>query len=154
MKVKHLTSSLILLLFCLASCKKENQYSIIGKWQQIKLRAYMQSHSGVVSNDSTYLRSSFNGDNYVQFNNDGTCIIGLYYPPNIYDPRDAVVRVSTLQYNYVPAGTKYVLTIPSADNKSGIGSGDTASINSNIVVIHSVFETNNNYIISDSYYSR
>jgi hypothetical protein len=127
----------------------------VGKWQQVKLRTYTQSYSGVISNDTTYLSPSFNSSNYAQLNNDGTCIVGLFYPPNIYDPRDAIAHVSTEKYNYAPAGSRYVLTIPTTlINPGGFITTDTASVNGNTILIHSVFNSHIDYTISDAYYSR
>jgi hypothetical protein len=58
MKTKYLLL-FIVLVTGLAACKKESNYGIVGKWQQIKLRTYTQSYSGAILHDTTYLRSSF-----------------------------------------------------------------------------------------------
>lgn len=138
----------------LTSCKKD-KYPIVGKWQQVKLHTYTKSYSGVISNDTTYLRPSFNSSNYAQFNNDGTCIIGLFYPPGPYEYTALVANIATQKYNYIPAGNKYVLTIPTTlINPGGFGEADTASMSGNTVLIHHVFDSHINYSISDDYYTR
>ncbi len=137
----------------LAACKKGSNYPIVGKWQQTKLHMYNQSYSGVISNDTTFLSSSFDSTNYAQFNNNGTCVIGLFYPYkclNCY-----VAYIATEKYNYVRAGSKYVMTIPTTlTNPGGFGTADTASVNGNILLIHSVFDGHINYTISDAYYTK
>jgi len=153
MKPKYLI--LFFLLAGLISCKKDNKYAIVGKWQQIKLRTYNQSYSGVISHDTTYQASSFNDSNYAQFNNDGTCIIGLFYPPGLYDFRSSVAYIATEKYNYVPKGNKYIMTLPTTlIYPSGFISTDTASVNGNTVHIHSTFDNHQFYNMSDAYYSK
>ena len=147
--------AIIGLILGLAACKKDNRYAIVGKWQQVKLRTYTQSYAGVISNDTSYLSSSFNSSNYAQFNNDGTCIIGLFYIPGTEAFTSSFAYIPTQKYNYAKAGNKYVLTIPDAAiNPGGFGSADTASVNGNTVLIHYVFDTHYNYAISDAYYSK
>ena len=137
------------------SCKKASNYSIVGKWQQTKLRAYTQSYSGSISHDTTYQKSSFEASNYAQFSNDGTCIIGLFYPPGSYNPVSEVARVTAEKYNYSPAGTRYVMTLPTTlIYPSGFITTDTASVNANTLLIHSVFDNHQDYTVSDSYYTR
>jgi hypothetical protein len=139
----------------LASCKKENKYSIVGKWQQVKLRTYNQSYSGVISNDTTFERSSFDNTNYAQFNNDGTCVIGLFYPPSPFEYSDIAANVATEKFNYTPAGSKYVLTTPTTlIYPSGFITTDTASVNGNALLIHATFDNHQYYSISDNYYTR
>ncbi len=139
----------ISLVLGLAACKKGSNYPIVGKWQQIKLRTYAQTFSGVIFNDTSILRSSFNSGNYAQFNNDGTCVIGLPYPPGYFN---------TENYNYVRAGSKYVLTIPPSPtaviDPGGFITTDTASINATTLLIHKVFNNHQDYIVSDSYYTK
>ncbi|MBS1529491.1 MAG: hypothetical protein JSU01_04215 [Bacteroidetes bacterium] len=136
------------------SCKKENKYPIVGKWQQVKLRTYTQSYAGAISNDTTYLSSSFNGGNYAQFDNDGICVIGIFYPPGSIDPRSEAAYPSTTKYNYRQVGTKYVLTTTATlINPGGFGEADTAFFNGAAVLIHRVFDSHINYTISDAYYT-
>jgi hypothetical protein len=146
----------IVLITLSTACKKGNDYPIVGKWQQVKLRMYNQSYSGVISNDTTFQRSSFDSTNYAQFNNGGTCVIGLFYPYrclNCY-----IAYIATEKYNYVPAGSKYVLTIPTTPttviNPGGFVKTDTASVNGNTLLIHSTFDNHQFYAISDAYYSK
>jgi hypothetical protein len=154
MKVKNV-AVIIGLVLGLAACKKGSNYPIVGKWQQTKLRTYTRSYSGSISHDTSYLKSSFDTSNYAQFNNDGTCVIGLFYPPGSYNPVDEVARVSTEKYNYSPAGAKYVMTVPTTlIYPSGFITTDTASVNANTVLIHSVFDNHQDYAVSDSYYTK
>src|SRR5713226_5019036 len=112
MKQKNIVLVIMSLVLGLTACKKGSNYAIVGKWQQIKLRTYTQSYSGVISHDTSYLSSSFKSSNYAQFNNDGTCVIGLYYPPGSISPISETAFPSIQDYNYAPAGSKYVMTIP------------------------------------------
>jgi len=139
----------------LAACKKGNDYPIVGKWQQVKLRMYNKSYSGVISNDTTYQRSSFNSTNYAQFNNGGTAIIGLFYLPGPVEYNILVANPATQQYNYMRVGSKYVMTIPTSTiYPSGFITTDTASVNGNTVLIHSTFDNHQFYLISDAYYTK
>jgi len=139
----------------LAACKKGSNYPIVGKWQQIKLRTYTQSYSGVSSHDTTYLSSSFNNTNYAQFNDDGTCVIGLYYPPGSINLMSSVAYPSMQNYNYASVGFKYVMTYPTTlINPGGFITTDTASVNANTLLIHSVFDSHIEYTISDAYYTK
>ncbi|MGZ3891694.1 MAG: hypothetical protein ACXVIY_13985 [Mucilaginibacter sp.] len=143
------------LLISMASCKKGNDYPIVGKWQQVKLRTYNQSYSGVISNDTTYQSSSFNISNYAQFNNDGTCVVGLFYPagPILYNI--LTTNIPTQTYNYTRAGSKYVMTLPTTlTYPSGFITTDTASLNGNTVLIHGVLDNHQFYSIYDGYYSK
>jgi len=142
------------LVIALAACKKGNDYPIVGKWQQVKLRLYNQSYSGVISNDTTYQRSSFDSSNYAQFNNGGTCIIGLFYPTGMYY-LESFAYIPTQKYNYARAGNKYVLTIPTmVTNPGGFGTADTASVSGNTVLIRSTFDNHQFYYITEAYYTR
>ena len=146
---------IISLAFAFVSCKKEANAPILGKWQQVKLRTYNQSYAGLISNDTSYLSPSFNSSNYAQFNNDGTCIIGLFYKPGNYYLTQDFAYIPTQTYNYAKAGSKYVLTVPNAAiNPGGFISTDTASVDGNTVLIHSTFDNHQFYIISDAYYSK
>ncbi|HVW12861.1 MAG TPA: hypothetical protein VHB54_03515 [Mucilaginibacter sp.] len=155
MNRKLLYAIFIGILWVIMSCKKENRYPIVGKWQQVKLRTYTQSYSGVISSDTTYQASSFKSSNYAQFNNDGTCIIGIFYPPGTYYTINSLAYISTEKYDYVPSGTKYVMTQPTTViYPSGFITTDTASISGNTLLIHNVFNSHANLQVSDSYYSR
>lgn len=146
---------IIALAAIMVSCKKENRYVIVGKWQQVKLRTYNRSYSGVISNDTSYLKASFDTSNYAQFNNDGTCIIGIFYKPGTYYLDNSFAYIATQKYNYAPAGNEYVLTVPGAViNPGGFITTDTASVSGNTVLIHSTFDNHQYYSISDAYYSK
>lgn len=145
--------TIIGLVLALAACKKGNDYPIVGKWQQVKLHMYNQSYSGVISNDTTFQRSSFDSLNYAQFNNGGTAIIGLFYPYPLYNLN--IANVATEKYNYARVGSKYVMTIPTTTtNPGGFIMADTASVNGNTLLIHSIFDNHQFYAISDSYYTK
>jgi hypothetical protein len=146
---------IIALAVALTSCKKGNDYPIVGKWQQVKLRIYNQSYSGVISNDTTFQRSSFDSSNYAQFNNGGTCVVGLFYPagPILYNI--LTTNIPTQTYNYARARSKYVLTLPTTlTYPSGFITTDTASLNGNTVLIHGVLDNHEFYSIYDSYYAK
>ncbi|MBS1527569.1 MAG: hypothetical protein JST19_18115 [Bacteroidetes bacterium] len=152
---KILYAVFIGIIWFIMSCKKENQYPIVGKWQQVKLHTYTQSYSGVISGDTTYQASSFNSGNYAQFNNDGTCIVGIFYPPGTYYTINSAAYISTAKYNYTPAGPKYVMTQPTTlIYPSGFITTDTASLDGNTVLIHAVFNSHANLQVSDSYYTK
>jgi len=143
----------IVLITLLNACKKGNDYPIVGKWQQVKLRMYNKSYSGVISNDTTFQRASFDSLNYAQFNNGGTAIIGLFYPYPMYDLN--IAFIATEKYNYVKAGSKYVMTLPTTTTyPSGFITTDTASVSGNMVLIHSTFDNHQFYAISDAYYTK
>jgi len=72
--MKHLPILLIILTATLASCKKEPQGALSGKWQETKLVLYQDS-ANVVLYDTTYLQPFTNYD-YIQFNSNSTCTIG------------------------------------------------------------------------------
>ena len=156
MKAKYLLLfAALALVTCLAACKKGSNYPIVGKWQQVKLRTYIQSYSGAVSHDTTYLSSSFNNTNYAQFNNDGTCVIGLYYSPGSINPISEIAYPSIQNYNYAVYGSKYVMTIPTAPNAAtGFFPSDTASVSANTLLIHSVIDNHQDYTVLDSYYTK
>lgn len=144
---------IIVVTAALAACKKGNDYPIVGKWQQVKLRMYNQSYSGVISNDTTFQRASFDSLNYAQFNNGGTAIIGLFYPYPMYNLN--IANITTEKYNYTRAGSKYVMTLPTTlTYPSGFITTDTASVSGNTVLIHSTFDNHQFYAVSDSYYTK
>jgi hypothetical protein len=154
MKAKYLLL-MIVLVTGLASCKNEGDYSIIGKWQQVKLRTYSKSYSGVISHDTTYSSTAFDTSNYAKFYSNGTCVIGLFYPPGSINLMSSIAYPSIQNYNYTLAGTKYVLTYPATlISPGGFITTDTASVSGNTLLIHSVFDNHQYYAISDSYYTR
>jgi len=145
----------VTLVTSLASCKNEGDNSIIGKWQQVKLRTYSKSYSGVISHDTTYSSTAFDTSNYAKFYSNGTCVIGLYYPPGSINRMSSIAYPSTQNYNYAPAGSKYVMTYPTTlINPGGFITTDTASVNANTLLIHSVFDNHQDYTVSDSYYTK
>jgi hypothetical protein len=153
MKAKNIIV-VIGLVLGLAACKKGNDYPIVGKWQQVKLRTYNQSYSGVISNDTTFERSRFDSTNYAQFNNGGTAIIGLFYPYPLYDLNIAA-NVATVKFNYIRVGSRYVMTIPTTTtNPGGFITADTASLSGNDVLIRSTFDNHQFYNIAEAYYSK
>lgn len=148
---------MIVLITGLAACKNAGDYSIIGKWQQVKLRTYSKSYSGNISDDTTYAGAgaAFDTSNYAKFYSNGTCIIGLYYPPGSINPISEIAYASIANYNYARVGSKYILTSPTTlIYPSGFITTDTASVGANTLLIHSVFNNHQDYAISDSYYTK
>jgi len=154
MKAKYLLL-FVALVTALAACKNEGDHSIIGKWQQVKLRTYAKSYTGIISHDTTYSSTAFDTTNYAKFYSNGTCVIGLFYPPGSINRMSSIAYPSTTTYNYAPAGSKYVLTYPTTlISPGGFITTDTASVSGNTLLIHSVFDNHQYYAVSDSYYTK
>lgn len=153
---------LIGLIIGLASCKIENQNagdsSLIGKWQQVKLRTYEKSYSGAVSNDTTYLSAAFDTTDYALFNSNGSCVLSNHYS---YSPTTANLSggtsyyVTKESYDYLPAGSKYILTLQTTlIYPSGFVTTDTLSLSGGGMIIHSTVDNHQFYTIYDGYYSK
>jgi len=157
MKVKSIIV-IIGLISGLAACKNENDNSLVGKWQEVKLRAYYKSYSGVISNDTTYLSAAFDTTDYALFNGNSTCVLSnhyFYYPTGANLSGSTVAYVSKENYTYMPVGSKYVLTTQTTlSSPSGFITTDTLSRSGNTILIHSVFDNHINYTVSDAYYTR
>jgi hypothetical protein len=157
--VKHKYLLLIItgLTIGLVACKKDNKYPIVGKWQETKLRIYIKSYSGAISGDTTYLNPFTNLD-YVQFNNNGTCVIAsdhIYYPGAASLPKIPTVYLSAETLNFTLVGSAYILTIQNTlSNPGGFTTTDTVSVSNNTLLIHSVFDGHIAYTVSDAYYTK
>jgi hypothetical protein len=159
MKRKYLALLFVILISGIASCKKEKSSPVLGKWQQIKLRTYEDS-SNVILYDTSYLHPFTNFD-YIQFNNNSTCIIGIdhyYYrnSPGLPKVPQLITPVSS-SMNYSAAGYQYVLnTQSSLVNFGGFVTADTVFLDGNTLLLHSVFylHTPGLKLITDSYYTK
>jgi len=157
--MKHLPILLIILTATLASCKKEPQGALSGKWQETKLVLYQDS-ANVVLYDTTYLQPFTNYD-YIQFNSNSTCTIGndhYYYVNSPGSPKvpQAFTPVSSTS-NYSAYGTVYIVnTTGGIANPGGFVSADTLSVSGNTILLHSVFYAHVPGFVSitDSYYTR
>ncbi len=93
MIIKYLPIAIVVSALALFSCTKDSQETpaktphatanalpITGKWQQTKLVTYLLDTNGARLYDTTYLQPFTNAD-YVQFNNNGTCVLSVdhYY---------------------------------------------------------------------------
>ncbi len=161
--MKYAPILLIFLLTGFASCKKEKQPQspILGKWQEVKIRTYEADSTNKILYDTTYLHP-FTSADYIQFDNDGTCVTSndhYYYlnsPGLPKQPQSVPASTSDLKYSAIRS--KYLLnTLSTLLNPGGFVTADTVSLlNSNTVMLHSVFYTHgfNSKIISDSYYNK
>ncbi len=146
------------LILGLAACKNEGDNSLVGKWQEVKARAYYKSYSGVISDDTTYLSAAFDTTDYALFSANGTSVLSNHH---VFEPTTAnltgstVAYVSKESYNYTPVGFKYVLTTQTTlISPSGFITTDTLSRSGNSILIHSVFDNHQDYTITDAYYTR
>jgi hypothetical protein len=158
--MKYLPILFIVLATVLVSCKKEPQSAVSGKWQETKLVINVYS-ANVVAWDTTYL-SPFTRFDYIQFNDNGTCIIGgdFYltaesggskYSKPVQSPP------GTSNFDYSSSGSVYVLTstISQVVSFGGARTTDTVSIHGNTMLLHVVnyfgVGVNSTY---DSYFTR
>jgi hypothetical protein len=146
------------LVFGLAACKNENDNSLVGKWQEVKLRAYYKSYSGVISNDTTYTGTALDTTDYALFSADGTCVLSNHH---VFEPTTAnlsggiINEVIKEGYTYTSAGSKYLLAPEiTLISPSGFITTDTLSRSGNTIVIHSVIDNHQDYTVSDAYYTR
>jgi len=157
----------ILLIACVITsffaCKKENNYPVTGTWQETKLRVYTAAPSGAILNDTTYSGSTFTSLDYIQFNNNGTCILSSdheYSPGGHGLGSVPIYNLSRGMLNYKAIGSNLYILVSSSNliNPGGFSSTDTVSmIDQNNLLSHNVnysnFPTGSN-IIYDSYYVR
>lgn len=160
-KMKHKYPLLIItcLALCFTACKKDKNYPIAGKWQETKLRVYTQNSNGAILTDTTYLASTFSNLDYVQFNNNGTGVIGSsgwYYEM----PQNQVLVANTQTFSFAPVGSRFALTLhlQNNSNMSESSVADTLSdYSANTLTIHSVYYFENPSVpktMSDAYYSK
>ncbi len=158
MKSKSIIIIVIGLVLGLTACKNEGDHSLVGKWQEVKVRTYYKSYSGVVSNDTTYTNSAFDTTDYALFSADGTCVLSNHH---VFEPTTANLSggianyVSKESYNYTPVGHQYVLALQSTlIYPSGFITTDTLSRSGNTILIHTVTDSHQDYTVWDAYYTR
>jgi hypothetical protein len=143
------------------ACKKANNDTpVIGRWQQNKLRLYIDS-GGIIIHDTTYLHPFTNSD-YIQFNTNGTCTLSAshYYYPNLqgYPKTPQQITPNVSGFTYEATGAKYVLNTQSMlISPGGFVVGDTISMPAaNTLLFRSVSygHIGNYETISDSYYTQ
>jgi hypothetical protein len=162
MKYTYLLLIIAGLVTGLVACNKgSNKSPVAGKWQETKLRLYATDSTGAFLYDTTYLQP-FTGSDYIQFNNNGTCVISndYYYYPNEAGEHVAPQKISPTSstMNYTVVGSTYVLSQQShLVNPGGFDVRDTISvINTNTLFLHSILYSHVPGVkaISDSYYTR
>jgi len=159
MKNKYLLLILIPLMLPVASCwwfpnkrAPTPQYSISGsKWQEIKLRSYDQRYWGGIYHDTIYQRSSFDSLDYVQFSNNGTCLIGsgssyIFYPSGAFGFPPG--QGGLVPYSFSKKGSLYIIDTEIAIQR------DTVYLASDTLRIHAVFDNDQFYNVTDAYYTR
>jgi len=158
--MKHLPIFMIALAAAVASCKKEKQSPLAGRWQETKLVINVYSANTVVW-DTSYL-SPFTKFDYIQFNNNSNCVIGGDFDliaksgtPGYSKPIQS--NPGTSIFSYAADGSVYVLTSTTSQpvNFAGAFTTDTVSIHGNSLLQHIVnYEgpwINSTY---DSYFTR
>ena len=154
------------LVIMLTACKKSNKSSIIGKWQETKIRVYMTGPTGAIVSDTTYTGQTFTNLDYTQFNSTGTVVMStdhIYFPvgPEFLKVPPYYLSAETL--NYTSSGSNYILLpIAKGSNNNnelpGASQAITATVSGpNNLLIHMV-----DYftipavstMVYDSYYTR
>jgi len=156
MKVKNIIV-IIGLVSGLAACKNENDNSLVGKWQEVKVNAYNKSYSGTISNDTTYTSAAFDTTDYALFSAAGTCVLSNHHVyPTTANIAGGVINVVTKEsYTYTPVNSKYILALQTTlSSPSGFVTTDTLSRSGNTILIHSVTDNHIDYTVSDAYYTR
>ena len=122
---------------------------------------YETDSTGVFLYDTTFLQP-FTSSDYLQFNNDGTCVISndYYYYANQDGkqiPPQKIPATSALM-NYTVIGSKFVLTPHTrVFNPGGFDVRDTVSnSNSNVLLLHSILYSHapGYRVVSDAYYTK
>ena len=141
--MKYLLILFIVPATAFVSCKKEQQASLAGKWQETKLVIHLDN-ANVVLWDTTYL-TPFTSFDYIQFNDNGTSISGSDFylidaPSGLgYSKTTQTITPSTFNFDYSAYGPVYVLTPnPNPINFAGITTADTVSIKGNTLLLHAV----------------
>ncbi|MFB9843393.1 hypothetical protein [Mucilaginibacter ginsenosidivorans] len=140
-----------------ASTTKNVSYPIEGKWQMTKLVVYLLDTNNVKHYDTTYY-NPITKDDYVQFNNDGTCVTSIDHYYYLNEPGFTVpTPISPLlnSYFYKLSGKDFVLT-PQI-NAQGPGGGTSSQVvstpDANTLLIHGEARgIGPNLFVSDSYY--
>jgi len=147
------------LILTIVACKKEQTLSIIGKWQQTKVRVYQVDYKGLILDDTTYSGQTFTNQDFVQFNSDGTCLIATshyYYPAGQGFPKTPDVYQDTIKWNFTGTWPKY--GIEDTIDLGGPSPTDTATASSpNNLVLHNVYPMYRfagPKTIFDAYYTR
>jgi hypothetical protein len=163
MNNKHMWMLIAGLVSIQFACKKESGSTIIGKWQEAKIRIYTKDASGVLLNDTTYSGATFTSLDYVQFLSNATCINSEtyeYFPAGEGFPKKPEHYVSggTLNYSTVEPGL-YILTAGGTlVNPGGFVTTDTARVigPNNLLIRFTSYghSTSTGSTTYDSYYSR
>ena len=147
----------------LMSCKKgnnNNNYPVVGKWQQTELRTYIDSLA-IIVHDTTYYKP-FTDSDYVQFKSNRTCTLvnDHYYYDNTlnYPKTPQKIPAIITNLNYTSVGAKYVLNpqIPIV-NYGGFVNADTVTVlTGHTLLLHAVLYTRlpRYTYVTDSYYQR
>ena len=153
------------LVILLTACKKDNKSSIIGKWQEMKIRVYTTGPTGAVVTDTTYTGQTFTNLDYMQFNSTATVMVSsdhLYYPAGPIYIKVPPYYLSTETLSYASSGSNYILLpMTQGSNNHGLPGASaviTATVSgSNNLLIHMVdyFTIPTvSTIVYDSYYTR
>jgi hypothetical protein len=166
MKHKYTLLFVTCLIFTLTACKKENNYPVIGKWQETKIRVYVTGPTGTITSDTTYSGQTFTNLDYIQFYSDGTAAESEdheYFPtgpPYLKIPPD---YLSTSSYNYTSSASGYTLTpnyanVEMQSGPPGASQTITATVpNSNSLRIHMVdtfIAPTVSTVVYDAYYTK
>ncbi|HEY8784321.1 MAG TPA: hypothetical protein VIM16_22020 [Mucilaginibacter sp.] len=166
MKNKYILLVIASLIFASIACKKENNSTIIGKWQEVKIRIYTTAPDGVIVNDTIYSARTLTDLNYVQFNTNSTCVIAtdyIYYPAYVGTVKISAITPTISTYSYRIIKYKSVLIAYSLFPGSNYTTDTAVFMNAKTLLIHSVYYPYNPFsaiaslpqkTISDSYYSR
>ena len=163
MKRTHLLLTIAALTIGLTACKKSgNNYPVVGKWQETKLRMYETDDFGALVYDTTFFHP-FTSSDYISFINNGKCTISsdyYYYPTedgHQIPPQKIPAQLSA--FNYIAVGSKYVLTTQSnLINPGGFIIRDTViTLDAHTLLLHSIsygHSISAAAIVYDSYYSK
>jgi hypothetical protein len=150
------------LILTIVACKKAQDPSVIGKWQENKVRIYQVGSTGLILNDTTYSGQTFTNLDYVQFNIDGSCVISSSHD---YNPAGQGFLTTpqadqiTSTWNFTGTWPKYIITNAGTVITPGFPApADTATVSSqNNLLLHKVFAVyifNATTTVFDAYYTR
>lgn len=166
MRISFIVPTIIAVLICLASCKKNNndstQLLIRGKWNMQTLH-YVEYMGSVKTIDTVQSNSNFSDQ--VQFNSDGT--FTNIYIDNINDTISGSYKVSgdmlsfsNYHSNFIFLPTPYPLVLPPPAANIVSISNQITQLNNTNLVIHSESDVPGNAtystskIITDQYYTK